>query len=134
MDAVIQGRSSHQRCSVKKVFFEISQNSQEKTCARVSFLINFIKTLITLTLLKTRLRCFPVNFVKFLRTPFSIEHLWWLLLIEFFCYQISHLCFCNGLYWMWSLFCTFGCFLQVVLFVCALKMEIFADFNFCESK
>ena len=31
--------SSHQRCSVKKVFLEISQNSQENTCARVSFLI-----------------------------------------------------------------------------------------------
>ena len=25
------------RCSVKKVFWEISQNSQESTCARVSF-------------------------------------------------------------------------------------------------
>ena len=32
-------RSSHWRCSVKKVFLEISQNSQENTCARVSFLI-----------------------------------------------------------------------------------------------
>ena len=34
------------------------------------------------TLLKKRPwhRCFPVNFVKFLRTPFYIEHLWWLLL------------------------------------------------------
>ena len=38
------------RCSVKKVFLEISQNSPENTCARVSFLIklrasacNFIK-------------------------------------------------------------------------------------------
>ena len=37
-------------CSVKKVFLEISQNSQENTCAKVSFLIklhamacNFIK-------------------------------------------------------------------------------------------
>ena len=29
------------RCSVKKVFLEISQNSQEDTCARVSFLIKF---------------------------------------------------------------------------------------------
>ena len=40
----------------KKVFLEISQNSQENTCA----------------LLKKRLwyRCFPVNFVKFLGTPF----------------------------------------------------------------
>ena len=28
-----------QRCSVKKVFLQISQNSQENTCARVSFLI-----------------------------------------------------------------------------------------------
>ena len=43
-------RGSHQKCSVKKVFLEISQNSQENTCARVSFLIklqawdcNFIK-------------------------------------------------------------------------------------------
>ena len=27
------------RCSVKKVFLGISQNSQENTCARVSFLI-----------------------------------------------------------------------------------------------
>ena len=34
------------------------------------------------TLLKKRLwhRCFPVNFAKFLRTPFFTEHLWWLLL------------------------------------------------------
>ena len=38
------------KCSVKKVFLEISQNSQENSCARVSFLIklhtsacNFIK-------------------------------------------------------------------------------------------
>ena len=27
------------RCSLKKVFLEISQNSQENNCARVSFLI-----------------------------------------------------------------------------------------------
>ena len=34
------------------------------------------------TLLKKSLwhRCFPVNFVKYLRTPFVTEHLWWLLL------------------------------------------------------
>ena len=25
-------------------------------------------------------RCFPVNFGKFLRTPFLIKHVWWLLL------------------------------------------------------
>ena len=32
-----------QRCSVKKVFLEISQSSQENNCARASFLMNFIK-------------------------------------------------------------------------------------------
>ena len=32
-------RSSHRRCSVGKVFLEMLQNSQENTCARVSFLI-----------------------------------------------------------------------------------------------
>ena len=49
-----------QTCSVKKVFLEISQNSQENTCVGVSFLIklhasNFIK---------------KVNFAKFLKTFF----------------------------------------------------------------
>ena len=35
------------------------------------------------TLLKKRLwhRCFPVNFAKFLRTPFLTEQLRWLLLV-----------------------------------------------------
>ena len=32
-------RSSYQRCSVKKVFLEISLNSQENTCVRASFLL-----------------------------------------------------------------------------------------------
>ena len=32
-------RSRHRRSSAKKVFLKISQNSQENTCARVSFLI-----------------------------------------------------------------------------------------------
>ena len=43
----------------------------------------FASSLRPATLLKERLwhRYFPVNFVKFLRTPISAEHLWWLLLI-----------------------------------------------------
>ena len=47
------------------MFLEISQNSQENTCARAFF--NNVATL-----LKKRLwhRCFPVNFAKFLGTPF----------------------------------------------------------------
>ena len=40
------------------------------------------KTFYTATLLKKRLwhKSFPGNFTKFLRTPFFIEYLWWLLL------------------------------------------------------
>ena len=42
----------------------------------------FCKNVSPATLLKKRLwhRCFPVNFAKFLRTPFLTEHLQWLLL------------------------------------------------------
>ena len=62
-----------QRCSVKKVFLNILQNLRENTCARVSFLINFIKE-------GTLAQVFLVNFMKFSRTPIFIERLWWLLL------------------------------------------------------
>ena len=67
-------------CSVKKVFLEILQTSQENTCARVFF--NKVAGLGPVTLLKKRLwhRCIPVNMVKFLRTPFLKEPLPWLLL------------------------------------------------------
>ena len=63
---------------IKKVFLEISQDSQENTCVRVSFLIKKRPA----HLLKKRPwhRCFPVNFVKLLKTPFLPEHLRWLLL------------------------------------------------------
>ena len=47
-----------QRGSVKKVLLEISQNSQENTCARVAFSIKL-----------QAFRCFSVNIVKFLRAP-----------------------------------------------------------------
>ena len=52
-----------QRCSAKKLFLEISKNSQETPVSG---------SLRPATLLKKRLwqSCFPVNFVKFLRTPF----------------------------------------------------------------
>ena len=47
-----------------------------------SLFFNKVAGLRPATLLKKVLwhRCFPVNFAKFLRTPFIIEHLWWLLL------------------------------------------------------
>ena len=52
----------------KTLFLQNAQNSKENTCARVSFLIKLQPA----TLLKRRLwhRYFPVNFTKFLRTPF----------------------------------------------------------------
>ena len=57
------------------MFLEISQNSQENTCARVSFLIKLQAE--TCNFIKKELwhRCFLVNFVKFIRTPFVTEHL-----------------------------------------------------------
>ena len=58
------------RCSIKQVFLEISQNIQENTCARNSFLIKLQAW--PATLLKESLwhRCCPVSFAKFLRTSF----------------------------------------------------------------
>ena len=64
-----------QRCSVKKVFLEISQNSQKHLCQSLFFVP--VPCLRPAALLKKRLlqRCFPVNFAKFLRTTSFIEHL-----------------------------------------------------------
>ena len=67
LNVLIKSKAVVQRCSVKKVLLEISQNSRENTCARVSPVpesqaCNVIKN--------TWHRCFPVNFVKFLRTSF----------------------------------------------------------------
>ena len=64
------------------MFIEISQNSQENTSARVSFL-NKVVGLRPATLFKKRLwrRCFPVNFAKFPRTPFLQNTSGWLLLL-----------------------------------------------------
>ena len=62
MQAVVQ------RFSVKNMFLEILQNSLEKSVP-VSLLIK---------LLTLDLRCFPVNFAKFLRTPFLTEYRQWL--------------------------------------------------------
>ena len=58
-------RSSCPEVLCKKCFLEISQNSQENTCARVFFYK--AADLTPTTLLKKRLwhRCSPVNFAKF---------------------------------------------------------------------
>ena len=67
-------RSSHRRCSVRKgVLWNFPKFTGKHLCQSLSFNKK--------ALLKKRLwhRCFPVNFAIFLRTPFIIEHLWWLL-------------------------------------------------------
>ena len=63
------------RCSVKKVFLEISQNSQENTSARVSEAssCNFIKK-------ETKTQVFSCEFCEISKNIFFTEHLWWLLL------------------------------------------------------
>ena len=60
---------------MQKVFLEITRNSQQNTCARVSFLINLQSEAANLLRKILWHRCFPVNCAKFLRTPFFIEHI-----------------------------------------------------------
>ena len=62
-----------QRCSVKKVFSKISRKFAGKHLCQSLFFNKVAGP-----------RGFPVNFVKFQRTPFYIEHLWWLLLTSVF--------------------------------------------------
>ena len=74
-------RSSRPEVLCKKDFLRNFTKFTGKHLCQSLFL-NKLAGLSPVTLLKKRLwhRCFPVNFVKFLRTPFYIEHLWWLLL------------------------------------------------------
>ena len=69
----------------KQLFADFDQNkifqySQENTV--LESLLNKVAGLEARKSVKRRLQhwCFPVNIVKFLRTAFSIEQLWWLLL------------------------------------------------------
>ena len=60
-------RGTHRRCSIKKAVLKtLWQYSQENTCVGVSLLKRNCKFIIK----KQQHRCFPVNIVKFLRTPF----------------------------------------------------------------
>ena len=75
-------RSSHRRCSLKTgVLRNFAKSIGKHPCQ--SLFVNEVTGLglRPATLLKKRIwhRCFPVNFAKFPRTPFLIEHLWWLL-------------------------------------------------------
>ena len=56
-------RSSHRRCSVKKVFLEIWQTPQENTCTRVPFLI-------------TVTQVFSCELCEIFKNAFLTKHLW----------------------------------------------------------
>ena len=74
-------RSSHQGCSVRKgVLVNLAKFTRKHLCQSLFF--NKVAGLRPATLLKKRLwhRYFPVNFVKFLRIPFSQNASWRLLL------------------------------------------------------
>ena len=68
-----------QRCSVIKMFLKILQTARH---LYRSLFFNKVIGLrpVTLSKMILRYRCFPMNYVKFLRTTFFIEHLRWLLL------------------------------------------------------
>ena len=68
------------RCSVKNVFRNFTKFTEKYLCQ--SLFLNKVANLPT-ALFKKRLRrrCFPLIFVKSLRTPFLRERLWWLLYV-----------------------------------------------------
>ena len=78
-------RSSHQRCSVRKGVLRNFTKFPRKHLCQSLFLIK-LQNSRPATLLKKRLwhKCFPVNFVRFLRTPFSQSTYWRLLLDLYF--------------------------------------------------
>ena len=73
-------RSSPEVFCKKGVLRNFTKFTGKHLCQSLFF--NKVAGLRPAFLLKKRLWhiCFPVNFVKFLRAPFYIEHLWWLLL------------------------------------------------------
>ena len=68
---ILSYRSCHRRCSVKKVFLEIFQNSHESTSARVSFLIKLQAE--ACSFIKKEILAQVFSFAKFSRTPFLLN-------------------------------------------------------------
>ena len=63
-------------CSVKKVFLEILQNSQENTCARVSFLISCRSEACNVIKKDTLAQVFFSEFCEIFKSTFFTEHVW----------------------------------------------------------
>ena len=77
----ITSRSSRPEVPCKRgVLRNFTKVTGKHLCQSLSFYK--VAGLSPATLLTKKLwhRCFPVNFMKFLRTPFLTEHFWWLLL------------------------------------------------------
>ena len=60
-----------QRCSVKKVFVEVLQNSQENTCVRVSSLIKLQASAYNLIKEETLAQVFSYEFCQISKNSFS---------------------------------------------------------------
>ena len=61
---------------MKKVFLEISQNSQENTCARVSFLIKLKTSACNFIKKETLAQVFSCEFCEISNNTLFTEHLW----------------------------------------------------------
>ena len=66
--------------SSKKVLLKIFQNSQENTCAIVSFLIKLQADVCKFINKETMPQVFSFELCEFIKSTFFIEHLQWLLL------------------------------------------------------
>ena len=67
---LLQSEAVVRWCSVKKVFQQILQISQENTCSKDAFLMKLQIYILTLSKQRFRHRCFFVNSGKFLIKPF----------------------------------------------------------------
>ena len=69
-------RSSHQSCSIKKVFLEVSQNSKENNCTIVSILIKLQVSGLQLLEKESLAQVFSCEFYEICKNTFFTEHLW----------------------------------------------------------
>ena len=69
--------SSHRRCSIKKVAFPvISKNSQENSCARVTFLIKLKASACNFIKKETLAQVLSCEFCKIFKNTLFAEHLY----------------------------------------------------------
>ena len=69
-------RSSHWKWSLRNVFLQFSQNSQENTCVRVSFLIKLQASVYNFIKKETLAQLFSCEFCEISKNTFFTGHLW----------------------------------------------------------